>query len=449
MAESKRMRGGWFIPLLLCMSLVFSTAAFSVEDSESDKETDQSLKEKVEILTEEVSRLREQMNIPETDRELKGAYGLGPAASKVYGVSQGISFGGYGEFYFASPYGDTETTGKVNTTDFYRFITYIGYKFDDWIVMNSEIEYEHATTSGNYQDKGGSVSVEFAYLDFLIHRGFNVRGGNLLVPMGFVNIMHEPPTYWGNFRPSVETSIIPGTWREMGLGAHGYVGDVSYSVYALNGFNGAKFDARGVREGRQKGNRAIWEDVGGLVSLDYDYQNVLRLGGSVYGGGADQGLVTDVSGKTIPVTNQIYEAHLEYKRGRFKSRALVTASHISNAGALSWALYPDSTKVSQQVPSDQFGWYVEAGYDIAPLLNKRARYTLTPWVRYEQYNLQEQVSAETGLPANPSLDGTLLTAGLESKPHPKVVLKLDWVFPGDQSGNPVSNEIRLGAGFIY
>jgi hypothetical protein len=394
------------------------------------------------------------MNIPETDEELRGAYGMGPAASKVYGVSQGISFGGYGEFYFASPYEDTDATGEVNTTDFFRFIAYVGYKFNESIVMNTEIEYEHATTSSNFEGKSGSVSVEFAYLDFLINPAFNARAGNLLVPMGFLNLIHEPPTYWGNFRPFVETTIIPTTWREMGLGAHGRFGDVMYSAYALNGFNGAKFNASGVRGGRQKANRAIWEDVGGVLALDYINDGImngtLRVGGSAFAGGADQNLITGTTGEQLQVKNQIYEAHAEVRKGGFKTRALVSGSHISNAGALSSALYEDTSgTLSQQVPENQFGWYVEAGYDVAPVLWKRARFTLTPWLRYEQFNLQSSVSSSTGLPSDPALEGTLLTVGLESKPHTNVVLKLDLVFPTNQSTDPVSNEVRLGAGFVY
>ena len=70
-------------------------------------------------------------------------------------------------------------------------------------------------------------------------------------------------------------------------------------------------------------------------------------------------------------------------------------------------------------------------------------------MRYEAYNLQNSVSGVTGLPANPALDGSVLTVGLESKPHPNVVIKLDWVKPDNQSDAPTSNEIRFGAGFVY
>ena len=100
----------WWVTVVLFVSLLvgFGCPAGASEDTDKDTGSDEpSLEEKVDILTEEISRLREQMNIPETDKELEAAYGMGPAASKVYGVSQGISFGGYGEFYFSSPSEET------------------------------------------------------------------------------------------------------------------------------------------------------------------------------------------------------------------------------------------------------------------------------------------------------------------------------------------------------
>ena len=42
---------------------------------------------------------------------------------------------------------------------FLRAILYFGYKFNDQWVLNTEFEFEHASTG-----QEGSVSVEFAYL---------------------------------------------------------------------------------------------------------------------------------------------------------------------------------------------------------------------------------------------------------------------------------------------
>ena len=113
---------------------------------------------------------------------------------------------------------DGADSGKTDTFDLLRAILYFGYKFDDRFVFNSEIEFEHSTTS-----ESGSASVEFAYLDYLFKPGFNVRGGLLLVPMGLVDELYEPTTFLGAKRPETERRIIPSTWRENGLGAHGSI----------------------------------------------------------------------------------------------------------------------------------------------------------------------------------------------------------------------------------
>jgi hypothetical protein len=433
------------------LAAMLVSPASAQESSEERKEP--TVEEQLKVLTDEVSRLREQMNLPETDRELRSVYGLGPAASKVYGVSQGVSLGGYGEFYLAAPVTNTDDTGAVRYADMYRFIGYVGYKFSDRIIMNTEIEYEHATTSGNYQGKGGSVSVEFSYLDFLVDPAFNVRAGLVLVPMGFVNVMHEPTTYRGNIRPATERAIIPATWRELGAGVHGGAGALTYSAYLVSGMNAKKFDGNGAREGRQSGNQIIWEDLGGVAGADYAIgagDGTLTVGASAYFGGSDQGLVTDSTGAAIAVENQVYEAHAQFRKGGLGVRALVATSRIDNAEALSRALYTDENNVlTKQVPESQLGWYAEAGYDVAPHLFNAPSFTLTPWVRYERYNLQDGVAAGTGIPANPAADVTLVTAGLESRPHPNVVIKLDFVFPSNEADAVLSDEIRLGAGFIY
>src|SRR4051812_15909197 len=56
------------------------------------------LAKKVDVLTDEVQRLKEKLVIPEKE-SYKSVYGLGPAASKVYLLQQGLSVGGYGELF--------------------------------------------------------------------------------------------------------------------------------------------------------------------------------------------------------------------------------------------------------------------------------------------------------------------------------------------------------------
>src|SRR5262249_35202899 len=145
----------------------------------------------------------------------------GPAASKVYGLNRGLSIGGYGETNFKVVTSNKD--GQSNRFDYARFVLYVGYKFNDWIVLNSEIEFEHATTEETVSSDPGSVNVEFATIDFLLNPMANARGGLILVPMGFLNEMHEPPFYFGNTRPPVETQMIPSTWSANGFGLYGEV----------------------------------------------------------------------------------------------------------------------------------------------------------------------------------------------------------------------------------
>ena len=124
------------------------TSAPSADTGASQTDLEE-LERKVDILSEELRKVIETQTIPE-EPELIADYGLGPAAAKVYGVDKGLSIGGYGEFNYKNSIG-----GGDDIYDFLRFVLYIGYKFNDWIVFNSEFEFEHAGTGG-----GGSVSPE-------------------------------------------------------------------------------------------------------------------------------------------------------------------------------------------------------------------------------------------------------------------------------------------------
>ena len=109
------------------------------------------------------------------------------------------------------------------------------------IVFNSEIEIEHAD----------EIFLEFATLDFLWKDWVNARAGLMLLPIGFLNEIHEPPFFFGVNRPDVERNIIPSTWRENGVGLFGSWDDlVHYKLYVVNGLNAAGFTSSGLRGGR-------------------------------------------------------------------------------------------------------------------------------------------------------------------------------------------------------
>ncbi|UCE03116.1 MAG: hypothetical protein JSW67_02670, partial [Candidatus Latescibacterota bacterium] len=145
----------------------FGLPAMAQEEAPSNEE----LARRIEALAEELDDLK----LGEVASAPESRFGLGPSASKVYGVERGMSLGGYGEMVyqdFAAQRQDDMPSHKSAQIDYLRQVLYVGYKFDDHVVFNSEIEIEHASTS-----KGGSVSLEFATLDFFLHTAFNARIG--------------------------------------------------------------------------------------------------------------------------------------------------------------------------------------------------------------------------------------------------------------------------------
>src|SRR5689334_14275732 len=148
----------------------------------AEEKKDAATKDDVKALAEELRRLKLEIGL--RDVEYRSYAGMGPAASKVYFAPKGLSIGGYGEFVYDHPVDH----GAQSASDTLRAVVYAGYRFNDWIVFNSEIEFEHA---------GGEVSVEFAYLDFHLRDWAQLRVGNLLVPIGFVNELHEPAFFNG------------------------------------------------------------------------------------------------------------------------------------------------------------------------------------------------------------------------------------------------------------
>ncbi len=394
-----------------------------------------------------ISRQIETMQLGRGVVEADGSrYGLGPAASKVYGVRRGVSIGGYGEMLyqnFSSTIQDGTASDKKDRIDFLRAVLYFGYKFNDKILFNSEIEFEHASTSN-----AGSVAVEFAYIDFFLTPWLGARAGLLLLPVGYINELHEPPIFLGTERPETERRIIPTTWRENGLGLFGETGGFSYRAYAVNAFdavgggssNASGFDATGLRGGRQKGSKADVETVAGVGRVDYVGTLGLNVGTSLYYGNAGQGNV-DSNGRVIAAPTVIWEGHANYRAHGFWLRGLYTLSTVGDVAQLN-----DTQGFSgnESIGERLTGWYLEAGYDV--LHSVKTDHQAIPYVRYEQINTQAQVPA--GFSANPATDATITTVGAMWKPITNVAVKTDYQFRGNAARTGV-DQWNVGLGFLF
>lgn len=402
------------------------------------------LDRQIEALTREIEQLK--LGEAGAEAELSSRHGLGPAASRIYSARSGVSVGGYGELIYRNPDSraeDGSPSGGTDTLDLARVVLYFGYKWNDRILFNSEIEYEHASTGEGDEEKG-EVSVEFAYLDFLFRPGLNARAGLLLVPVGFTNELHEPTTFPGVLRPEVERLILPTTWREAGGGVFGEAGSLAYRAYLVTGLNAAGFTGEeGIREGRQGGSNALAEDFAFAGRLDYVGRGGLLAGGSLVTGDSGQGEI----GASARVT--LYDLHVQYQWRGLELRGLWTRAEIDDSDAINAAngvppCTVDPVACADSVGEAMKGWYLQAGYDLFSLGEGRG--SLTPFVRYEALDTQDGVPS--GFAENPAFARSLWTLGVAWKPIPQVVIKADFQDRKDDAQTGV-DQFNVGLGWIF
>jgi hypothetical protein len=424
----------------LCMVVILGTlrgAAAVAQERDTTEIT--RLRDQVEAISRELEELRLGSDVViEADTSV---YGFGPAASKVYKVGQGVSIGGYGEVLyenFAGSREDDQPSGETDRFDALRAILYAGYKFNDKILFNSELEFEHGST-----EDGGSVSIEFAYLDYRISPQFGLRAGLLLPPMGFINELHEPPTFLGARRPETERLIIPSTWRENGIGVFGDAGQLSYRAYLVNGFDATGFNAEdGLREGRQNGAEAAAANFGAVGRVDYEGVLGLTVGTSAYLGNSGQGAVlpSDPT-RTVSARTFIWDLHGEYKVRGFDLRGLLALATLDDAAEINEL---NGLSGPGSVGERMLGFYLQGGYDV--LRGSTSGQQLLPYLRYEQLKTQDKVP--DGFLADPANDRSLLTVGAMWKPVPNVSLKADYQIVSTDAETGV-NQLNVNLGYLF
>jgi len=366
-----------------------------------------------------------------------------------------LSIGGYGEAYYMSSSADTNTDAsgeQSGVSDFYRQTLYLGYRFSDAIRLSAELEWEHAD----------ETAVEFAYLDFMLHQAANIRAGMMLTPLGFINEEHEPVTYFGNIRPTVERQIIPTTSRENGAGVYGKLGQsVDYKLYVQNSFDAAGLSGENLRGLRQKGHKNLAEDLAVTGQLRWHPLPGTTLGASGWYGQMGQGRIFDGQTPDVPMT--LWDVHAEYERGNWRLRALYTQATIDDTLAVNnqaladlQASNPGATAADVSAVAEKLtGWYAEAGYDIMPALGGPSEQSLYPWVRYSALDTQASLASgvkAAGFTKDPANQRTVTEVGLHYMPHPQVVVKAeyrDWSSEAQADADNNQEEFLVGIGYHF
>ena len=376
------------------------------------------LREVTQTLIDETSDLKTGFNYTTVD-VTKSHSGLGSAASKVYYSSSPLSIGGYGEMYYSQQSGDS--TDK-STLDVYRFVPYIGYKFSDNIILNTEIEFEHGGVANDGgAAAGGEVIIEFMYLDFLLSNYANLRVGNFLVPMGLINEKHEPTLFTTVQRPDTSKYIIPTTWHESGVMAYGDIMDgLSYNFAAVSalqtGTNGSKW----LRSGRGGSFKQTDANLAFVGRVDYTGLNGLLVGVSSY---------YAPSANSADSTTTISDIHLDYKIAG--ARVYGTYAEVNRSNA--------SDIASDAVESAK-GGYVNLSYDVFSLTKTTT--SLPIFVQYESMNPEDSRADSTSGDTT-----TTTTLGINYFPHEQVVLKADYAMKS--VGSTDDSIASISMGFIF
>ena len=344
-----------------------------------------------------------------------------------------LTIGGYGEITYNQP---ESLNGEL---DVQRLVMMFGYKFNDKVQFLTEIEYEHVK----------EVFVEQAFINYSIGDNISLRGGLMLVPMGIVNEYHEPTTFNGVERPSVDNKIVPTTWREIGVGVNGRLPDasLSYQAYIFNGFKSTELDgdqvngllkgSSGLRGGRQKGIQSTISSPTFSAKLDYYGILGLRLGLSGYFGKTQAvDAIQDLDGAIIGVSMVGFDARYKFKK--FEARGQFIYASLTDTD-----LYNDLT--GKDLGSALMGYYIEGGYNVLPI---KAKQRLIAFARYEHYDTQ--ASMEGNMQRNDAYNRNDLTAGLSYHIANGVVLKGDYQFKNNAlSGSTVNNQLNFGIGVWF
>jgi hypothetical protein len=319
----------------------------------------------------------------------------------------------YGEIAYTRPRRDTSAT----QIDVGRLVLGFNHRVDERTKIVAELETEHAVTSAT---DSGEVAVEQLVIEHRIHPTYGLRAGLFLMPIGLVNQNHEPTSYYGNFRPTVETAIIPSTLREVGLQLFGeHDNGVTWAAGISTGPDLTKWDpldAGGVesplRAVHQEGQFAKSKDLSLFGALDWRGIPGLRLGAGVISGKMGHGK----AGFAAPNARYtLWDVHANFNIAGFDLSALYAKGQISGAGALNATFGPGVFLV----PKTFDGAYVQAAYK----LRLGSSYSIAPFVRLEQVNTGRSFDGVAGAPAYRT-EG-ITSVGVNFNLTPAVVFKAD------------------------
>lgn len=339
----------------------------------------------------------------------------GPGGKNItaYDRTSDRSFGGYF---------DTEYFTSKDGADFraHRLILQSSARLTDRIMFNAEIEYEYgAQLNGGNNDNDGQIKIEQAWVDYKFSDALIQRTGIVVVPFGRLNVLHDSDVRDATNRPVYAKKVVPTTWMDTGIGAHGVLDfdetEVTYEAYMLNGLQDSSTVSvsggiRGARPTLKSDNNRSKAFVSRLGISPFVG---LELATSYYTGKLDSGE------SKADISMLGFDAF--YKAGAFE----LLGEYAQN----------DLSDVANTIPESMNGYYAEARYHVTGDWLKKSPFgtgfrnpVITLFARYGEVN----IDATKAAPTNKG-EFKQTTVGFNFRPVETVAYKFEYEM-NDESG---------------
>ena len=366
---------------------------------------------------QEIDTLKERIGageaqVEETTQAIEAVVESMDAGTAGAGWWDRTQIGGYGELHY------NIKENSLDRVDFHRYVLFFGHDFNATTRMFSEFELEHSLAGDG---KPGEVELEQAYIERDFSDSVTGRAGIMLMPVGLLNEVHEPPTFYGVERNKIENVIVPTTWWEAGVsGTMTTEAGVQFDVMLHSGLK-VPTDSFKIRSGRGKVANHDFEDGAVTGRIRYTGMPGVELAAALQhqadltqGSDASGTLVVANADVTRPISNSM----------SLGLRALYAGWEIDGDEAA--ALGADS----------QNGWYLEPSVRMALGGDQSVGF----FARYETWDTRAGNSADT--------EESQWVVGINYWLHPNAVLKADYATL-EKPGSEDASTLSLGVGYQF
>ncbi len=406
-------RRGVLLGAACATGIALVTSGAAAQDLPTPEEMWQIIQEQqreIEALKERI--VAGEAQVEETTQAIEAVVESVDAGTTGAGWWDRTQIGGYGELHY------NIKENSLDRVDFHRYVLFFGHDFNATTRMFSEFELEHSLAGDG---KPGEVELEQAYIERDFSDSVTGRAGIMLIPVGLLNEVHEPPTFYGVERNKIENVIVPTTWWEAGVsGTMTTEAGVQFDMMLHSGLK-VPTDSFKIRSGRGKVANHDFEAGAVTGRIRYTGNPGVELAAALQhqadltqGSDASGTLIVANADVTRPVSNSM----------SLGVRALYAGWEIDGDEAA--ALGADS----------QRGLYLEPSVRMALGGEESVGF----FARYETWDTRAGNSADT--------EENQWVVGVSYWLHPNAVLKADYATL-EKPGADDASTLSLGVGYQF